>query len=143
MNKPASLRKAISEGIPFLGQNPDKLHIFVDEGAIVSTLAATISYERQYNLNLLITDFYGDQDILDAVILFWLRRNQPDIMANSDNREKGYTFEVDILNNGGCDISINLKLTERTIVKEVDGQMVVEAVPEPEPLYPDNWAPNE
>ncbi|CAI0905957.1 hypothetical protein FCL49_05140 [Serratia proteamaculans] len=62
---------------------------------------------------------------------------------NPDSRDKGFTFEVDILNNTTCDISINLKLTERVIVKEAGGQMVVEAIPEPEPPYADQWAPNE
>jgi hypothetical protein len=144
MNKPESLRKALSDGIEYLGKNPDKLHIFVDEGAVVSSLAPTISFEYQYTLNLVITDFSADQNLLNAVILYWLRRNQPDIMANPDGRDKGFTFEVDILNNTTCDISINLKLTERVIVKEASGQqMVVEAVPEPEPPYADQWAPNE
>lgn len=143
MNKPESLRKALSDGIEYLGKNPDKLHIFVDEGAVVSSLAPTISFEYQYTLNLVITDFSADQNLLNAVILYWLRRNQPDIMANPDSRDKGFTFEVDILNNTTCDISINLKLTERVIVKEASGQMVVEAVPEPEPPYADPWAPNE
>lgn len=91
----------------------------------------------------MITDFSADQNLLNAVILYWLRRNQPDIMANPDGRDKGFTFEVDILNNTTCDISINLKLTERVIVKEAGGQMLVEAVPEPEPPYADQWAPNE
>ena len=143
MNKPESLRKALSDGIEYLGKNPDKLHIFVDEGAVVSSLATTISFEYQYTLNLVITDCSADQNLLNAVILYWLRRNQPDIMANPDSRDKGFTFEVDILNNTTCDISINLKLTERVIVKETNGQMVVEAVPEPEPPYADQWAPNE
>jgi len=143
MNKPESLRKALSDGIEYLGKNPDKLHIFVDEGAVVSSLAPTISFEYQYTLNLVITDCSADQNLLNAVILYWLRRNQPDIMANPDSRDKGFTFEVDILNNTTCDISINLKLTERVIVKETNGQMVVEAVPEPEPPYADQWAPNE
>jgi hypothetical protein len=143
MNKPESLRKALSDGIEYLGKNPDKLHIFVDEGAVVSSLAPTISFEYQYTLNLVITDFSADQNLLNAVILYWLRRNQSDIMANPDSRDKGFTFEVDILNNTTCDISINLKLTERVLVKEAGGQMVVEAVPEPEPPYADQWAPNE
>ena len=143
MNKPESLRKALSDGIEYLGKNPDKLHIFVDEGAVVSSLAPTISFEYQYTLNLVITDFSADQNLLNAVILYWLRRNQPDIMANPDSRDKGFTFEVDILNNTTCDISINLKLTERVIVKEAGGQMVVEAVPAPEPPSAAQWAPNE
>lgn len=54
-------------------------------------------------------------------------------------REKLFTFKVDILVNDRCDLSLNLKLIERVIAREVDGMMQVEAVPEPE--QPDEfWA---
>jgi len=68
----------------------------------------------------------------DAPVLFWLGVNQPDALQNATERERLFTFEADILGNDRCDISMNLKLTERVIVKEVDGVMSVEAVPEPE-----------
>lgn len=132
MNKPQSLRHALNKAVPYVRENPDRLHLFVDNGAVVATAAASISWEYRYTLNVVVTDFTGDQNLLMAPILYWLRDNQPDALQNPDEREKLFTFEVDILGNGACDLSLNLKLTERVLAREVDGQMQVEAVPEPD-----------
>lgn len=132
MNKPQSLRHALNKSVPYVRENPDRLHLFVDNGSLVATYAASISWEYRYTLNVVVTDFTGDQNLLMAPILYWLRDNQPDALQNPDEREKLFTFEVDILGNGTCDLSLNLKLTERVLAREVDGQMQVEAVPEPD-----------
>ncbi|WP_276867600.1 phage tail protein [Enterobacter oligotrophicus] len=132
MNKPQSLRHALNKSVPYVRENPDRLHLFVDNGSLVATSAASISWEYRYTLNVVVTDFTGDQNLLMAPILYWLRDNQPDALQNPDEREKLFTFEVDILGNGACHLSLNLKLTERVLVREVDGQMQVEAVPEPD-----------
>ncbi|WP_130831121.1 phage tail protein [[Erwinia] mediterraneensis] len=132
MNKPQSLRKALSSAVPYVRDNPDRLHLFVDDGAMVATSAASISWEYRYTLNIVVTDFTGDQNLLMAPVLFWLRDNQPDLLQNPTEREKLFTFEVDILGNGACDLSLNLKLTERVLAREVNGVMQIEAVPEPQ-----------
>ncbi|WP_312836738.1 phage tail protein [Pantoea sp.] len=138
MNKPQSLRKALNESVSYVRDNPDRLHLFVDNGSLVATSAASISWEYRYTLNVVVTDFTGDQNLLMAPVLYWLRDNQPDMLQNTSEREKLFTFEVDILGNGACDLSLNLKLTERVLAREVNGQMQVEAVPEPE-LPDDYW----
>lgn len=138
MNKPASLRKALNEGVPHIRDNPECLHIFVDAGNVVATLAPSLSYEYSYTLNLIVTDFAGDQNLLMVPILYWLQKNQPDIMANNELREHGFSFEVDILNHKTSDISIDLKLTERVVVRKVGENVIVEAVPEPGD--PEDWA---
>lgn len=132
MNKPQSLRHALNKSVPYVRENPDRLHLFVDNGSLVATAAASISWEYRYTLNVVVTDFTGDQNLLMAPILYWLRDNQPDALHNPDEREKLFTFEVDILGNGACDLSLNLKLTERVLAREVNGQMQIEAVPEPD-----------
>ncbi|WJY14487.1 phage tail protein [Pectobacteriaceae bacterium CE90] len=132
MQKPHSLRNALTNAVQHLRENPECLHIFVDNGTVVSTLAPSLSWEYRYTLNIVVTDFAGDQNLLIAPILHWLRDNQPDIMANPDNREKGFIFEVDMLNHQACDISIDLKLTERIQVQEQNGNQVVAALPEPD-----------
>ncbi|MCW2479176.1 phage tail protein [Candidatus Symbiopectobacterium sp. NZEC135] len=128
MLKPSSLRRALSDAVPVLKNNPDMLHIFIDSGAVASTLARSLSFENQYTLNLVITDFTDDIDWLLVPISAWLRENQPDIMTR-DN--KGFTYLADINDNGSCDISISLKLTERVIVKEIDKALHVTHAPEP------------
>lgn len=138
MNKPQSLRAALNKAVPYVRENPDRLHLFVDNGSLVATSAASISWEYRYTLNVVVTDFTGDQNLLMAPILFWLRDNQSDMLQNVTERERLFTFEVDILGNGACDLSLNLKLTERVVAQEVDGSIQVKTVPEPdEPA--DEW----
>jgi hypothetical protein len=83
--KPAQLRKALTDAVPVLQTSPDQLRMFVDNGRIVSTLASSLSFEYQYQVELLITDFTQDSDLIMVPILAWLREHQPDIMATPEN----------------------------------------------------------
>jgi hypothetical protein len=132
MNKPQSLRSALNKSVPYVADNPDRLHLFVDSGQLVATSAASLSWEYRYTLNVVITDFTGDQNLLMAPVLLWLRENQPDALQNSEAREKLFSFEVDILANDRCDISMDLKLTERVIATVENGKAHIEAMPEPD-----------
>lgn len=133
MLKPDSLRKALTDAVPVLRTNPDMLRMFVDEGKIAATLAASLSFEKQYTLNVVVTDFNGDFDLLLVPVMAWLRQNQPDIMTTDEGKKKGFTFYADINNDSSFDISISLLLTERTLVKEVDAALYVQNIPEPPP----------
>lgn len=132
MNKPQSLRSALNKSVPYVADNPDRLHLFVDSGQLVATAAASLSWEYRYTLNVVITDFTGDQNLLMAPVLLWLQENQPDALQNSEAREKLFSFEVDILANDRCDISMDLKLTERVIATVENGKALIKAVPEPD-----------
>ena len=137
MKKPESLRTFLCEKVPALEKNPENLSVFIDNGSIVSTVATSLSYEYRYTLNVIVMNFSGNQNLLMAPIVAWLRENQPDVLNNPEMRERALTFEADILNNTSCDISIDLMLTERVIVSEQNGKLVVEAVGEPSPADPD------
>lgn len=132
MNKPQSLRSALNKSVLYVAENPDRLHLFVDSGQLVATSAASLSWEYRYTLNVVITDFTGDQNLLMAPVLLWLRENQTDALQNSEAREKLFSFEVDILGNDRCDISMDLKLTERVVATTVDGKISIAAVSEPD-----------
>jgi len=132
MNKPKSLRNALNEAVPYVRNNPDKLHLFVDNGSLVATGASSMSWEYRYTLNVVIEDFSGNQNLLMAPVLLWLTANQPDAINNRELREKLFTFDVDILRNDVCDISLNLQLTERVLVSTDGGMSSVEAMPEPD-----------
>ncbi|CNE08705.1 phage tail protein [Yersinia kristensenii] len=131
MLKPDSLRKTLTEAVPVLRTNPDMLRLFVDNGKIAATLAASLSFEKQYTLNVVVTDFTGDIDLLLVPIMAWLRENQPDIMTTDEGQKKGFTWYTDINNDNSIDVSINLLLTERTLVREVDSALHVQNIPEP------------
>ncbi|ELY4863992.1 phage tail protein [Cronobacter sakazakii] len=136
MLKPKQLREALTSSVPLLARNPDSLNMFIDSGRIVSTLASSLSFEYQYQLNLVITDYADDIDLVMVPVLAWLRENQPDIMATEEKRRTGFTFKADVLSDTLCDISIDLQLTERVIVKQDGDALHVNHIGEP-PL-PDN-----
>lgn len=133
MNKPDSLRALLRTAVPQLKQDPDKLHIFLDEGNIIATAANTLSFEYQYILNAIVTDYAGHPDTLMVPILGWLKVNQPDMMLNRDKMRDGFSFEADILNNKTADISIKLRLTERVAVTDdlATGQRTIKHLDEP------------
>ncbi|HFI1931265.1 TPA: phage tail protein [Yersinia enterocolitica] len=131
MLKPKLLRQALTDSLPLLQTNPERLKMFVDGGRIVSTLAPSLSFENQYTLTLFIEDFPSDVDYLFVPILVWLREHQPDIMATEEKRRTGFIHKVDVMSDVLSDIRIDLQLTERVIVKEVDGALHVNHALEP------------
>ena len=84
MLKPDSLRRALTDAVTVLKTSPEMLRIFVDNGSIASTLATSLSFEKRYTLNVIVTDFTGDFDLLIVPVLAWLRENQPDIMTTDE-----------------------------------------------------------
>ncbi|WGL96660.1 phage tail protein [Arsenophonus nasoniae] len=139
MKKLAELRYYLSEKIAYFKENPDNLYLFVENGHIVATMAASLSYEYQYTVNLIAERFSGDQNILMAVIIDWLKNHQPELLANPDKRHDGFKFEAVIHNNQTADISIELTLTERVLVTEKAGNYLVTAIPEPADPF-SNWS---
>lgn len=138
MLKPQQLRKALTDSVPALKRNPDSLNVFIDSGRIVSTLASSLSFEYQYRLNMVITDYADNIDLLVVPLLDWLRVNEPDIMTTEEKRRTGFTFHADVISDTTSDISIELQLSERVIVKQAGGALHVTHVGE-NPL-PDNDA---
>ncbi|CQD58363.1 phage tail protein [Yersinia enterocolitica] len=131
MLKPKLLRQALTDSLQLFQTNPERLKMFVDGGRIVSTLAPSLSFENQYTLTLFIEDFPSDVDYLFVPILAWLREHQPDIMATEEKRRTGFIHKVDVMSDVLSDIRIDLQLTERAIVKEVDGALHVNHALEP------------
>ncbi|END9089943.1 phage tail protein [Yersinia enterocolitica] len=131
MLKPKLLRQALTDSLQLFQTNPERLKMFVDGGRIVSTLAPSLSFENQYTLTLFIEDFPSDVDYLFVPILAWLREHQPDIMATEEKRRTGFIHKVDVISDVLSDIRIDLQLTERAIVKEVDGALHVNHALEP------------
>jgi len=136
MLKPESLRKALADAVPVLATNPEMLRLYVDGGNIAATLASSLSFEKQYSLNVVVTDFTGDFDLILVPVLAWLREHQPDILSTDTGQKKGFTFEADINNDSSFDISISLLITERTLVRAVGAALHVENIPEPPPPEP-------
>jgi hypothetical protein len=142
MYKPASLRAHLTAANPDLKQNPDKLLVFADEGHAVATGTVSLSFEYQYKLNIIITDYAGDADAIMVPLLAWVRVHQLDLIEHPEKRKTGIAFEVDFNNQETVDLSIKLALTERVIVTPgADGRLDVKHLPEPQPtpVYSDQF----
>ena len=125
MEKPALLRAEIEKHLPEIKNNPEKLTLFVQNGR-VSGNKHTLGHEVRYTLALMIDGYTGDTDILNAVILNWARRHQPDLLAPGRVPDNAYRLEADILDNRSCDLLIELALSERiTVTADNNGQVTV------------------
>lgn len=131
MKKPDSLRKYLLDAIPELRRDPDRILIFVDDGAVRSTLANGLSFEYEYTLTMILTDYAGDLAAVSIPLLDWVRMNQSNLMANLDNVKSGIKFEAEILANDKVDLAIQLPLTERVIVKQTSEGLSVDYPDEP------------
>ena len=144
MNKPGQVRELLTNAVPELKRKPESLHIFVENGNINATGAGlNLSFEYQFELLILITDYAGHADSLIVPLLAWCRDNQPELLMNDDRRD-GFKFKAEQLTHNTADVEITLKLTERVkVYPGENGAVNIEHLPEP-PLIgsPDgiNWA---
>lgn len=136
MNKPESLRTHLLAAVPELKHNPDRLLVFIDDGTIRSTAAPGLSFEYSYTLNVILTDYPGHPDAVAIPLLAWLLVNQPELLTNLEKGKTAIAFEADILDNSKVDLSIKLPLTERVIVKKLEGSALEVTHPDEPQLEP-------
>lgn len=137
MRKATELRAYITEANPYLRRDPEKLHVFIDAGAVAAVATASLSHEYAYTLNLVIEDFAGDPASIMVPILAWLRVHQPDVLENPEKRKQAIAFEVEIITNDTFDLSIKLQLTERIIARLDPAGERVDITHAQEPSHPD------
>lgn len=133
MLKPTTLQSALINALPALRDNPAMLHLWVDKGHIVATLAASLSFEKSFSLNVAVRGYSGDIDALFVPVMAWLRDNQPDIFVQDALQPARFSWTLSDNSDGTQDLLMVLLLTERTQVKEVDGALYAETLPEPPP----------
>ncbi|HGM5959027.1 phage tail protein [Stenotrophomonas maltophilia] len=135
MKKPQLLRQHLVAAMPALASDPERLLVFVDDGGLVASFTAGLSFQYRYILELVLRDFSGAPEAVMVPLLQWLTRHQPDLLANPENREK-LTFEVDVLSDTLVDLAIRLPLTERVRVAQDDaGAFQLQYLPEPPPEW--------
>ena len=132
MKKPADLRAHLTQWVPDLAANPEKLHVFIDKGRVSTKLGAGLGFEYHYTLQLLITDFAEPIDVLTVPILVWLQTNQPDLLCNTEKRERAITLEAEVIDHDKFDIALTIELSERVVVRPVLGGYQAEHCPEPQ-----------
>ncbi|APC15101.1 phage tail protein [Pseudomonas frederiksbergensis] len=120
MNKPESLRAHLLKTVQDLRHNPDRLLIFIDNGKVRCTAAASLSFEYSFDLQVILTDFAGHPDSIMLPLLGWLSVHQSELLENLYKSAEGIQFEADILDNSKVDLSLTLPLTERVVVGKDD-----------------------
>lgn len=139
MIKPASLRAHLTNLVPFLAADPERLRMLVTKGRVACPYTGSLSYQYSYSLQILIEDFPGHIDGLIVPVLVWLAVNQPDRLLNPTTAAEAVPFEADIIDDERTDIVITLDLTESVVVTVGDGDYTAEHLPEP--VLPDLGGP--
>lgn len=75
MFKPKSLRNALTDAVPVLKNKPRYAARVYRQQKGYSTLATYLLFENKYTLNVIVTDFSGDTDLILVPIFAWLRVN--------------------------------------------------------------------
>lgn len=135
MHKPKSLRQALFDALPQLSANPERLHMSIESGNIDARLAASLSFEKRYTLNVRVSGFTGESDALLVPVMAWLRENQPDTFTLEEGRKRGFAFQMDTLDAQTTDVTLSLLLSERILVTEANGAL--NATYSPEPTLPE------
>jgi hypothetical protein len=135
MNKAKSLRTALEAALPELRNEPERLKLWVENGAVRARGTASHGFALQYPLSVLIEQAKTDIAIIALAITRWLRVHQPDLLApNGDS----FRFETDILDLTTADILFTIDLTENiAVAPQPDGSWQVQYLAEPDPLFAD------
>lgn len=126
MLKPAEIRRVITAANEDLRRDPDRLLVFLDEGRVVCRGGRNLSYEYQYTLNIIVTDYPHHADRIILPVLAWLRRHQPDLFENFDKSNEAIRFQVELLNQQTADISLEIDLSERVIVTHEGDRLIAQ-----------------
>ena len=86
MDKPSSLRDTLTKALPALKKDPQKLAIFVTGGRVIHTGTDSLSFEYAYTLRALLLDYNGHADAVMAPVVWWMKRNQPEVFDDPAKR---------------------------------------------------------
>ncbi|BFM16271.1 hypothetical protein R50073_24540 [Maricurvus nonylphenolicus] len=106
-----------------------QLHTTVRKGKILSR-AGTNTIYLQTPVEVLVTDFPGDVEVLAFFVIQWLNKLEPE-------REDSFDFECDILDQGKSDVLFTLQLQHSIlpIPTETGTSLYYRADPVPDELY--------
>ncbi len=137
MLKPADLREHLTTRIPELARDPERLRMWIDKGSIRSRQTASLAFQYGYRLNVVVLDWTEHTSILFVMLVDWVRRNQPDLVASQ--AAPGFAFEADILDKDTIDLSIEIDLTETVgVTVREDGGWDMQHHAEPATMFPED-----
>lgn len=147
MLKPRSLREHLVRAVPDLKRDPDKLVVLARSGRLVTTGSGSLSFEYAYTLQVVVLDYARHADTITVPILTWVAVNQPELFDSPERRDKAIRFDVEFQNATTVDLSVEIDLTERVLVRpraNQPGAYDITHVPEPAhpawPQLPEQWS---
>jgi len=141
MLKPRSLAAALAGAVPDLATDPDRFQCYVERGRLVARATPGLGFEYHYQLAIFVLDYAGEPDAILFPLLQWLRVNQPEQLLNPELRDDALRFEVDLLDQHHCNISIEIQLTETvTAAARDDGGYDLTHGDEPGPVDGEAYA---
>lgn len=133
MKKPDSLRTHMLNAVKELQRDPDRLLIHTENGKIRCLMANGLSFEYEYELSFILTDYAGELDAVMIPLLDWVRINQSELLVNLEKSKNSFKFETVLLDNSKVDLALTFPITERVIVKrQPDGQLNISFPDEPQ-----------
>lgn len=121
MLKPASLREHLTAALPELARDPEKLVVMANAGRALCTGTGTLSFEYAYTLQIILLDYAGHADAVIVPLIAWVSIHQPELLDNVDKRQRSIRFEANYLTEQTIDLSIEIDLTERVLVRPRQG----------------------
>jgi hypothetical protein len=112
VKKIANLIDWLTRAVPGLAQDPERLFVLHEKGNIVVRSGGP-SFIQKFTAQVILLDVPLDH--LDAVVValvFWLQRQQPELLENSSSAEVAIPYELEQLDRETCDFRCDLQLTE-------------------------------
>ena len=134
MKKPDSLRTHMLNAVKELQRDPDRLLIHTDNGKIRCLMSNGLSFEYEYELSFILTEYAGELDAVMIPLLDWVRINQSELLVNLEKSKNSFKFETVLLDNSKVDLALTFPITERVIVKRQPGGQLNISFPD-EPQY--------
>lgn len=139
MLKPDSLRARLTAAFPdHFGKDAQRLQLWIEEGHVRCHAGeASLNFTVEYKLSVSITGWTLPSLMIWAVLIDWLRVQQPDLLTPAKSRT-AIPFEADLTSNSDVDIGFDLMLTEPVLmVTREDGGFDMRVQAEPDPLFED------
>jgi hypothetical protein len=112
VNKPERFRVALLAALPDLANDPQRLSIYVEKGKLIASGTEGAGWQYSYQLTAILQDFAGDMDALAKAVIAWAAVEQPDMLKNPTQAERGIRFECELMTSELADIVIEIDLTE-------------------------------
>ena len=136
MIKPASLRAAIVAMLPEAERDPQKLLMWVDQGALVSRGTGTLGFAYRYRLNIILIEYAGEPSVVMLAVINWLSVHQPERLTPG---QEAFSIEVDLIDSKTVDLQLQIQLDENVSVsRREDGSFNMQHLAEPDPLFDDD-----